>query len=125
MVPGTFLYNNKEHIGFDGGYRSIIPIPIHDYKSVDIVSCTPTDRMKMKNDFNKKGILSLLSRSIEIFEDEVYDRDLTTLLFSHCENINIYAPLEYPGEALDASREAILYRYKLGEQAYINPIIYK
>lgn len=122
MIPGTFKYNCKEHIGFDGGYRNIIPIPNEDYRHIDVVSCTPIDRMKMRNiEFNKKNLLSLISRGIEIFEDEVFDKDLLTLAISNCETLTIYAPLEYPGETLEASQEVISWRYKLGEDAFYNP----
>lgn len=121
MIPGTFIYDNIEHIGFDGGYRSIIPIPFQDFKHLDVVTCTPLDRMKMKIKFYKKDILSLAVRGIEIFEDEIFDRDLSTLEHSSAETITVYSPQEYPGDALDASQEAIRYRYKLGEEALLKP----
>lgn len=125
MKPGTFVYDDQVHIGIDGGFRSIIPIPIDEYKHVDVVTCTPLDRMKMKDDFNKKSIIPLIMRGIEIFEDEVFDRDLTTLQYSNIKSITVYSPQEYPGESLDASKEAIRYRYKLGEEAFKKPFVLK
>lgn len=121
MTPGTFIYDNVEHIGFDGGYRSIIPIPHEDFKILDVVTCTPLDRMKMKVEFQKRDILSLATRGIEIFEDEVFDKNLLTLQNSKAEKITVYSPQEYPGAALDASSEMIRFRYKLGEEAYYKP----
>lgn len=121
MIPGTFVYDDMEHIGFDGGYRSIIPIPFQDFKHLDVVTCTPLDRMKMKVEFHKRGIISLAMRGVDIFEDEIFDRDLSTLDNSLAETITVYSPQEYPGEGLDASQEAIRFRYKLGEEALLKP----
>lgn len=125
MIPGTFIHDNVEHIGFDGGYRSTIPIPKNEYKHFDIVTCTPLDRMKMKVEFYKKDIISLAIRGIEIFQDEVFDRNLFTLEHSAAESITVYSPTEYPGDSLDASSEAIRFRYKLGEEALLKPYILK
>jgi NTE family protein len=121
MVPGTFVHDSQTHLGFDGGYRSIIPIPDEEFDHIDIVTCTPLDRMKMKGEFKKVNILALLLRGIEIFEDEIFDRDISSIIQTNTPSITIYAPQEYPGEALDASRETIKFRYELGREAYLNP----
>ena len=125
MIPEEIMINGEPHLGCDGGFRNIIPVP-NDvmYDHIDVVTCTPIDRMKMKNTkFDKRNVLSVLIRAIEIFEDEIFDKDIIEILERTNSEISIYSPAEYPGDSFDASRETIEMRYKLGEEAILNPLI--
>jgi NTE family protein len=126
MIPGTVEIAGEDHIGCDGGFRNIFPIPdLANFDYYDVVSCTPLDRMKMKNKKQSKFLLDLLLRSIEIFEDETFDKDLEELkCMAEPGTVRVFAPAEYPGDSLDASPEMIRKRFKLGEEAIKNPVIF-
>jgi len=122
MVTPTIKIEGEDHIGCDGGFRNIIPVPTDkSYDYLDVVACTQIDRIKSK-DFDKRDLLSIIKRSLEILEDEVFDKDIMELLECSSE-VRIFSPQAYPGESLDASKEIIEYRYKLGKEAINNPLI--
>lgn len=124
MVTPEIIINGEKHIGTDGGFRNIIPVPnILTYDYLDIVTCTPLDRMKMKKKFMSRDILSLMLRSIDIFEDENFDKDILELDRCSSSEIRIFSPSENPGESFSATKEDIQFRYKLGESAIHNPVI--
>jgi predicted acylesterase/phospholipase RssA len=123
MEPSELLIEDYQHLGCDGGYRNIFPVPLmKDYDHIDVVSCTPLNRMDMKSHgAHKKDIISLLVRGLEIFEDEIFDKDLLELKLS-AKSVTVYAPQGDPLSSLDASRETIKHRFRLGEEAINNPI---
>lgn len=126
MVPEYIQIDGEKHLGVDGGFRNIFPVPdeVNEF-CFDVVSCTPIDRMAMKESKDSRWILNLLIKAIEVFEDEIFDKDLEELKRkSRKGNITVYAPLKYPGSSLDASQEVIRYRYKLGREALKNPVIF-
>ena len=121
MIPGTFVHESKTHLGFDGGYRNIIPVQDEEFEHADIVACTPIDRMKMKGEFQKTAALPMLLRGIGIFQDEIFDKDISSIEAAALKSVTVYAPQENPGESFDASREVIQFRYRLGEEALLKP----
>lgn len=126
MIPGYIQIDGKEHLGCDGGYRNIIPVPTRKFDHIDVVSCTPLDRMEMKKRSKvRRDIISSLVRGIEIFEDEIFDLDFKEIKnkLKKDGKINIYAPGRNPGSPLDASKSTISYRFDLGKEAIHNPII--
>lgn len=124
MIVPKIIINGKEHLGADGGFRNIIPVPNKiEYDYLDIVTCTPLDRLKMKSEHHASDIFNLLLRGIEIFEDENFDKDILELDRCTSSEIRIFSPGENPGEPLAASRADIEYRYKLGQDAIQNPIV--
>ncbi len=126
MVPEYMEINGETHLGVDGGFRNIFPVPdeASEY-CFDVVSCTPLDRMAMKESKDSRWILDLLVKAIEIFEDEIFDKDLAELKSKAGEGcVTVYAPQSYPGSALDGSPEAIRRRYELGEEAILHPVVY-
>lgn len=127
MIPPKIKINGEEHIGCDGGFRNIIGIPREtNYDYVDIVACTPLDRMKMKGEkFYHRDLCNVVLRSIEVFEDENFDKDIYEIQHSQHGEIRIFAPDQYPGTQLDASKETIQFRFELGERAIKNPIYLK
>ena len=126
MVPEYIEIDGERHLGVDGGFRNIFPVPDEvDEFCFDVVSCTPIDRMAMKESKDNRWILSLLIKAVEVLEDEIFDKDLAELKRkSKKGNITVYAPLKYPGSSLDASPEMIRYRYELGREALKNPVIF-
>jgi predicted acylesterase/phospholipase RssA len=126
MVPEYIEIEGERHLGVDGGFRNIFPVPdeVEEF-CFDVVSCTPIDRMTMKESKDSRGILSLIVKSLEVFQDEIFDKDLAELKRkSKKGSITVYAPLKYPGSSLDASPETIRYRYELGREALKNPVIF-
>jgi predicted acylesterase/phospholipase RssA len=127
MVAPEIKIFGKKHIGCDGGFRNIIPVPkgvCYDY--LDVVTCTPLDRMKMKDGkYDKKDIFNTFVRVLEIFEDETFDKDILEL--QQCEHgeIRIFSPPENPGSSFDADRETIEYRFELGRKALENPVVFR
>jgi predicted acylesterase/phospholipase RssA len=125
MVPPRIKIFGKKHIGADGGFRNIIPIPketCFDY--LDVVTCTPLDRMKMKDKkFDTRNLISLLVRGVEIMQDEIFDQDLVALQNCDHATVRVFSPSENPGSQFDACRETIQYRFELGEGAISNPVI--
>lgn len=125
MVPSFIEMDGEQHLGVDGGFRNIIPIPLDQtFDHLDVVACTQVDRFIQGNKFKKTDLLSLAGRTLQIFEDEIFDKDIAELIESNAE-VRIFAPEEYPGNTLDASKEAIKFRYELGEKAIKNPLIFK
>lgn len=125
MIPETFRHQEKIHLGFDGGYRHIIPVPNQDYETLDIISCNPIQETKLTTKFNNYNLISLIIRSIEIFEKGLYEKNLETLKKTNCLNINLYAPKKDLGGSFDARHETIINRYIAGEQAYLTPMTFK
>ncbi len=122
MIPGKFNHLGCNHIGLDGGYENIIPIPDQRYRYLDVVACKPLDgKAKISNRYN--NVLSMAVRGLKIFENETFQRDLTLLQYNSAEKITVYAPQKDPGDFLDASRELIDYRFKLGEDALKHPAV--
>jgi len=117
MIPGTFIHKGKEHLGYDGGYRNIIPVPDRRYDHIDVVACTPIDRMKMRDEFKSKDLLPMLLRGIQIMQDEIFDRDISSIIWSGADSVTVYAPQESPGDSFVADKKTIEFRYKLGEEA--------
>jgi len=122
MVPPIIPIDGSPHVGCDGGFRNIMPIPEDmDYDYLDVVLCTPIDRIKNK-EFSKIDVFNIFKRTLEILEDEVFDKDILQLVESRS-IVRIFSPNEYPGDSLDASKEIINFRYELGKRAISNPII--
>jgi len=127
MIPEYLEIDGKEHLGVDGGFRSIIPtMKDKGFDYIDVVTCTPLDRMLMKEGFKKNKIFNLFKyfrRSIEIFEDEIFDKDIMEISNFKNTEIRVFSPSRYPGDSLAAKREDIEFRYELGKEAIKNPLI--
>ena len=125
MVPPKIKIFEKTHVAADGGFRNIIPIPKEScYDYLDVVTCTPLDRMKMREQkFYTRDVISLFIRGVDIMQDEVFDKDLLEL--GNCEDstVRIFSPQANPGSPFDATNETIQYRFELGEEAILNPIL--
>lgn len=125
MVPPEITINGEKHIGADGGFRNIIPVPKKTrFDFVDIVACTPLDRMKMKKEkYYHRDICNTAMRAIEVFEDENFDKDVLELKNTQHGIVRIFTPDEYPGSPMEAGKDVIDFRFKLGEKAIKNPLI--
>jgi len=125
MVPPRIFINGGSHLGADGGFRNIIPVPEHGtFEEVHVVTCTPLQRISPK-ERSIWHILNVASRGIEIMEDEIFDRDYLQIRDNAPKGgtVTIYAPQHDPGPSFEAPREAILQRFKLGEEAIKHPIV--
>jgi len=124
MIPSKIRINGTVHTGVDGGFRNIIPTPESGiFEHLDIVVCTPLDRMRMS--MEKKTLsnaLNYATRGIEIMEDEVFDRDQMQLKLANigC-GVTLYSPQQDPGPSFEVTKELIEFRIKLGEEAIKHP----
>jgi predicted acylesterase/phospholipase RssA len=121
MIPQKFNHDGKEHFGFDGGFRNIIPKADDVYDEVDVVICTPLNRIKAKKELSTRNILSVTIRGIEIFQDEILNKDIMLLNDLSASKITIYYPQQYTGGSFYANRDIIKYRYSLGYESTKNP----
>ena len=123
MIPSYIQMEGKQHIGVDGGFRKSIPIPKGvSYDYLDVVTCTQINKVKSKIDFKNMDVVSLLVRAVEILEDEIFYKDVFDLVETDAE-VRIFSPNQNPGNLLDASKEMIEYRYELGQESILNPLI--
>jgi predicted acylesterase/phospholipase RssA len=125
MIPISMQISGEEHVVADGGFRNIIPVPKkHEFDHVDVVSCTPLERITKRIEYSP-FIFNNAGRGIEIMEDEIFDRDYKDILSSLSKEgqVVIYAPQEDPGRSFKASRSDIKRRYELGREALKHPVV--
>jgi len=125
MVPEYMNINGSVHLGADGGFRNIFPIPEEGGEEYyyDVIACTPLDRMKMKERKVSRNILDVAVKAIDIFQDEIFDKDILELIEKVGPGrMTLYAPQKYPGSSLDASPETRKFRKELGLEAILNPV---
>jgi predicted acylesterase/phospholipase RssA len=127
MEIPTIKIGRKMQLVADGGYRSIIPIPTDkNYEYLDVVCCTPLERIKSTGkELTKTNLLQVGVKALEIFEAEIFHKDIEELKTHNFRELRIFYPPEYTGSSLDASKEMIKKRYQLGLRALENPLIIK
>lgn len=123
MIPQKFKYNGKEHYGFDGGFRNIIPKVDDIYDEIDVVICSPLNRMKTKKELYNNNIVNVAIRGIEIFQDEILNKDVMLLNNLNSSKITLYYPQHSVGGSFYINNDIVKYRYKLGEEAIKNPYL--
>lgn len=125
MEPKNIMIRGVEHLAADGGFRNIIPSPISPREEITeahILLCTPVKRVRTTAKVN--GITQHIMRGIEIMEDEILNRDLYEIsLALPNARLKVYAPLRDPLPSFKADKDTIRYRYKIGVEAWENPII--
>lgn len=126
MVPISMQIGDEEHVVADGGFRNIIPVPSkRTFDHVDVVSCTPLDRITPRIE-HSSFLFNNAARGVEIMEDEIFERDYKDILRGLSDRngtVTIYAPDEDPGRTFKASKSEIRKRYELGRRAIDNPVV--
>jgi predicted acylesterase/phospholipase RssA len=117
--------NNNKHVVSDGGFKNSIPIPPPGpYTDIDVVICTPIHSCKISSP-NIETSISQSTRTIEILQDEICQRDVLELQ-ARCTvkpKISIYAPQHDLGPSFETNKELKYIRWYAGLEAIRNPII--
>lgn len=129
MQPPTIHLDGVDDLGIDGGFRNIIPIPhneIYEARAggkkvvVDVIACTPIERLSRKATQKIDGSLELGLRGLSVMEAEVFANDLLQLqkAVGSLGCVNVYAPSHDTGESFQADRETIQARLAEGKRMW-------
>lgn len=117
--PGIHHYRTVrtpkgDRICADGGLFHVLPevYAPGDLDQIHAVLCSPAKRRDWRRRRDVNGLLEVLSRTADIYNDRVVLDDLA-MLQGYADQgtpVRLYAPDEDPGPSFDASRETIRYR---------------